>query len=314
MRSDDPRLLVGPETLDDAGVYRMGPKEALVQTVDFFPPIVDDPVWFGRIAAANSLSDVYAMGGRPLTALNIVGFPSGLDLSVLGEILRGGIEKLREAGCALLGGHSVRDSEVKYGLAVTGLVDPERMTTNAGVRAGDRLVLTKPLGMGAFSTAIKKGRVAPAEEEAGSRQMATLNRGAAEAMSAAGARAATDITGFGLLGHSANMARESGVTIRFHAAALPIFPGSRELAREGLVSGGVKRNREQLQERIRVEAGVPADLLDVILDAETSGGLLIAIAPDRFDALARGLTERQVTGVEVGEALPRAGVDVVVAG
>lgn len=306
-RNADPNLLVGSETSDDAGVYRIGPGLALVQTVDFFPPMVDDPSAFGRIAAANALSDVYAMGGAPLTALNIVGWPKGLGLALLGTVLAGGREKLDEAGCALVGGHSVVDAEVKFGMAVTGTVDPARMTTNAGARPGDRILLTKPLGTGIVTTALKFGKASPGEAEAAVASMSALNRAASEAMVAAGVLCATDVTGFGLLGHAAHVARESKVALSFRASALPLLPGAARHAGKGIRTGAYARTKEHLGACARVDPRAGAALEAIVFDAETSGGLLIFTPPVRAASLIEDLRRRSVDAREVGEAhAPRA--------
>src|SRR5206468_5299006 len=248
--SDDPRVLVDHRTGDDAGVYLLQDGLALVQTVDFFTPVVDDPEAFGAIAAANALSDVYAMGGRPLTALAIAAFPeSDFPLEWAAAIVRGGAAKLREAGCVLLGGHTVRDPEIKFGYAVTGLVDPERILTNAGGRPGDVVVLTKPLGTGVIATALKAGRAPEAAVAASTRSMATLNREAAESALRHGVRAATDVTGFGLAGHASNVARESRLTLEIRPADLPLLEAARELA-PGFQAGGLKANRRQFEPQV----------------------------------------------------------------
>ena len=297
-----PNLLVGTNTADDAGVYRLSEELALVQTVDFFAPVVDDPYWFGAIAAANALSDVYAMGGRPLTALNITAFPSGtLSLDILAEILRGGAEKLREAGATLVGGHTIEDPEPKYGLAVTGLIHPDRIITNAGGRAGDRLVLTKPLGVGIATTAIKRGVASDRLIEQVTAQMAALNRLASEAMLEAGAHAATDITGFGLLGHLGEMVLASGLAATIRAGAVPLLPGILELAAEGIVPGGTLKNLEWLGERVVMDPAIGEPLRLILGDAQTSGGLLIAIEPSAESALLAGLRWRGVPGAVIGE-------------
>ena len=300
----DPNLLVGTNTADDAGVYRLSAETALVQTVDFFTPVVDEPYWFGAIAAANALSDVYAMGGRPLTALNIVGFPVGtLPLDVLAEILRGGSDKVREAGVTLVGGHTVDDTEPKYGLSVTGLVHPDKIFTNAGGRDGDLLVLTKPLGTGITTTAIKQGKAPPGLKDSAIALMATLNRGAAEAMVESSAHAATDVTGFGLLGHLAEMAAGSALAATVSAGAVPLLPGVVELAEQGVVPGGTRRNLESLRDRLVFDTAVPEPLRLVLGDAQTSGGLLIAIDPAGCPALLDGLRRRGATGVVIGRLL-----------
>ncbi len=286
----EPNLIVGMETADDAGVYRLTDDIALIQTIDFFTPIVNDPFDFGRIAAANALSDVYAMGGRPLTAMNIVCFPvDRLDRTVLKQILRGGLEKIREAGAVLVGGHSVDDVELKYGLSVTGVVHPERVVTNAGARPGDGLVLTKPLGTGVLATAIKAGLASPEVERRGIEVMAALNKTAAEVMMRYPVHACTDITGFGLLGHGLEMAAGSGVTLRFHADRIPILPEVFDYAATGLVPAGTYANRNFCQDRVRVAASVDPLLPDLLADAQTSGGLLIAVGNGLAPALAEEL-------------------------
>jgi selenide,water dikinase len=262
-----------------------------VQTVDFFPPIVDDPRWFGRIAAANSLSDVYAMGGRALTAMNIVGWPRDLDIELLGEVLAGGLEKIREAGAVLCGGHSVVDQEIKYGLAVTGIVHPERFWPNGGARVGDVLVLTKPLGMGPVSTAIKREQVGPATALAAMEQMAMLNKAACDAVRDLEVHGATDVTGFGLVGHACEMAEGSGTCLELRAADLPVLPGALELVRGGILSGGCARGKAFYGPRVRVDAAVEQALTDLVFDAETSGGLMLAVPEAIADKVVRRLAD-----------------------
>lgn len=249
-----------------------------MQTVDFFPPIVDDPRWFGRIAAANSLSDVYAMGGRPLTVMNLVGWPRDLDLELLGEVLAGGLEKTTEAGAVLCGGHSVMDQEIKYGLSVTGIVHPQRFWPNGGARVGDMLLLTKPLGMGPVSTAIKKDKTSPETAMAAMVQMATLNRAACEAVRDLDVHGATDVTGFGLVGHALEMAEGARLALTLQASAVPVLPGALELVREGVMSGGCKRGKAYYGTRVAFGPQVDAALADLVFDAETSGGLLLALS------------------------------------
>jgi len=282
-RRDDPRLLVGHETFDDAGIFQLSADLALVQTVDFFAPIVDDPYDFGRVAATNALSDVFAMGGEALTAMNLVGFPVGhLDLSVLSEVLRGGQDAVHAAGAHVLGGHSIQDDELKYGLAVTGTVHPQRILTNAAAEPGDVLVLTKPLGTGILSTAAKRGILPDAERAELTRSMTTLNREASRAALAAGARCATDVTGFGLLGHASHVARASGVTITIAAAAVPVLPGTRDMLEHGALTGGAARNAAYLDPLVdwgRADAETRA----ILLDPQTSGGLLVALKPHAVD-------------------------------
>lgn len=304
----DPNLLVGMQTSDDAGVYRISENLALVNTVDFFPPIVDDPYDFGRIAAANALSDVYAMGARPLTAMNLVAFPkSGLSLEVLHEILRGGADKLVEAGVALIGGHSVTDPEPKYGLAVTGLVDPARVVTNAGARAGDALVLTKPVGVGIITTALKQGMTDAQTVAQAVESMAQLNRRAAELMVEEGAHACTDITGYGLLGHALEMAAASGVMLHIAHRRVPHFSAALALGALGIAPGGLASNRHAFNGKIRFGDAVSGMWRDLLFDPQTSGGLLIAlpevVAARLVERLAvEGYGEAAVIGrVESGE-------------
>jgi selenide,water dikinase len=282
-------VLVATNTADDAGVYRLAPDLALVQTVDVFTPIVDDPYWFGVIAAANALSDVYAMGGAPRLALNFAGFPRAkLSLDILGEILQGGADKCGEAGVTIIGGHTIDDPEPKYGLAVTGFVHPDRVVTNATARPGDRLVLTKPLGMGVITTGIKQERTTQATIDEAIRVMAVLNRGAADAMNEVGVSAATDVTGFGLLGHLHEMTRAAEVRARIRLRSVPILEEAWDLARLGTVPGGTNRNRASLEQAVRWQ-GVEEDAQVLLCDAQTSGGLLIAVPEARIDSLLRAL-------------------------
>lgn len=310
-RPGDPRLLIGPDTLDDAGVVRLPNADpsapALVQTVDFFPPVVDDPYLYGAVAAANALSDVYAMGGRPLSALTLAGFPKDFDEAIIGEIMRGGFEKIAEAGAVVAGGHTV-ESEVQFGFAVTGLVDPQQVTANSGARPGDRAYLTKPLGMGTMTTAAKRQVIDWETMRPAAEQMAALNAAAAEAMLAAGARAATDVTGFGLMGHGRNLARGSGATLRLDPARIPVFPGALELARRGVASGGSQRGRANLAAEVRVADGVDEALVTICFDSETSGGLLIAIPADRAADLERELADRGLPVAPIGEFVASTGV------
>jgi len=276
----DPNLLIGPEQFSDAGVYRVSDELAIVQTVDFFPPLVDDPRAFGQIAAANALSDVYATGGRPRTALNIVAFPdTDAPLELLHAILAGGADKVAEAGAVIVGGHSVRDAEIKYGLAVTGFVDPRKMMSNRAARAGDVLVLTKALGTSFVVTANRAGTCPPDVLDAAIFSMAQLNKAASEIAMELGARGATDITGFGLAGHAIEMAEASGVTISIELSKLPLLPGAEELARAGNRSRANVSNREFTADRTRVSQGVDPIRLEFCFDPQTSGGLLIALPP-----------------------------------
>jgi selenide,water dikinase len=299
-RMFDPRVLVSSDTCDDAGVYRLTPRTALVQSVDVFTPVVDDPYAFGEIAAANSVSDIYAMGGRPLTALSIIAFPiERLSPRIMNRMLQGGIDKLREAGVALLGGHSIKDREIKLGFAVTGVVDPRRMTVNSKARPGDVLVLTKPLGTGTLSFARQIGR-APADGLAqAERSMRELNRAAAEVMTAFGVTTATDITGFGLAGHLGEIAAQSGVEVEVYGAAIPVFGGVMDLIRDGVVSGAVERNREYASRFVRRRKGAGEDLETLLYDPQTSGGLLIAVRKPRAAALLAALRDKGVPSAAV---------------
>jgi selenide,water dikinase len=280
---NDPRLLVGRETFDDAGVFVVSPDLALVQTVDFFAPIVDDPYLFGQIAAANALSDVYAMGGEPLTALNIVGFPAGkLPVEVLSDILRGGQDKVHEAGALVVGGHSIIDEELKFGLAVTGRADPGRLLSNANAVAGDRLLLTKPLGTGLLATAAKRGDLGDDEREALYASMTMLNADASRAALAVGVRCATDVTGFGLLGHARHIAAASHVTIRIRRRDVPALVGAREAWARGIRTGGAERNAEYLEPLVEWNDASDEDRA-LLVDPQTSGGMLLAVPPERVD-------------------------------
>jgi selenide,water dikinase len=296
-------VLVGLETSDDAGVYLIDDERVLIQTVDFFTPIVDDPYEYGQIAAANSLSDVYAMGGVPITALNIVGFPMGTYPNEwLERILAGGCEKVTEAGVALLGGHTVQNPEIMYGLSVTGMAHRDQVTANRGARPGDALVLTKALGTGIVTQALKRDEADAAHLEAAVRSMKQLNAAAARAMGAVGAHAATDITGFGLLGHLYEMLAASEVGAELDVAALPLLPGALGYAARGLTTGGANNNRAYLKESIRLEGNLSEALQAVLYDPQTSGGLLMAVAPDRTHALLDALAAE---GVEIRAVIGR---------
>jgi len=300
-------VLVGLERGDDAGVYRLTDDLAIVQTVDFFTPIVDDPYLFGQIAAANALSDVYAMGATPLCAMNLVAFPGGkMDIEVLRQVLRGGLDKIHEAGAALVGGHSITDPELKYGLAVTGKAHPDRVMTNRGARAGDRLVLTKPLGTGIINTALKRQKAGEAAVARVTASMAELNRGAAEVIVDAEPSACTDVTGFGLAGHAAEMIEDADVGLVLDGAALPLFPEALDLAARGCKPGGLKRNREYRQGMVDVDDGVPAPLADLLYDPQTSGGLLAAVPGAAAADLVRRLHDAGVADAAViGEVVDR---------
>lgn len=304
----DPRLLVGTETADDAGVYQLSDDLALVQTLDFFPPVVDDPYIFGQIAAANALSDVYAMGGRPITALNLAGFPDKeLPMDVLGTILQGGASKCREAECTILGGHTVRDAEIKFGLSVTGLVHPSEVWTNAGAQPGDRLILMKPLGTGFVTTAAKKQQCPAETLAAGIQSMSTLNKASADACrSTGGIHAVTDITGFGLAGHSYEMAQGSQVTLEISLSAVPLLPGVLDLVKAGFFTRASKSNRAYVEKSMHLEPGLDSTVLELLFDAQTSGGLLVSIAPDRAQFLM-DLAKQSgcLAWAEIGKVLPR---------
>jgi selenide, water dikinase len=308
-RRTDPRLLVGRETFDDAGIFQIADDLALVQTVDFFAPIVDDPFDFGRVAAANALSDVFAMGGEPLTAMNIVGFPVGqLPLSVLSDVLRGGQEAVHEAGAHIVGGHTITDDEFKYGLSVTGTVHPRRMLTNAAAVPGDVLLLTKAIGTGILSTAAKRGQLGPSELASLIRSMTTLNALASRAAVALGARCATDVTGFGLLGHASHVARASNVTLRIDSARVPLLPGVRAAFEAGLLTGGAARNASYLEPLVDWGRTMEEQRA-LLVDPQTSGGLLVAMPQARVgDYLSR------VDGaVAIGEVVERGPHAIVVA-
>jgi len=306
-RVSHPDLIVGVETSDDAGVFRLRDDLAIVNTVDFFTPVVDDPYTYGQISATNSLSDVYAMGGEPKTAMNIVCFPQdGIDKEVLAEILRGGMDKATEAGVVVVGGHSVADDEIKYGMAITGVIDPRRVIRNVGAQVGDVVVLTKPLGTGILTTALKKAHLREEEYAAAVTSMATLNDKAARVMLRHTVHACTDITGFSLMGHTCEMAMGSGVTLHLHASALPLLPGALRLALEGYITGGCKRNRDYLADKVQASSSVPQDFNEIAFDPQTSGGLLIAVPEREVQALVRDLlAEGVLAAAVIGEALPR---------
>ncbi len=337
-RQHDPNVLVGFDHADDAGVYKIDPGTALVQTVDFFTPIVDDPYTFGQIAATNSLSDVYAMGGRPITALALVCFPANGELEILEQILAGGLSKMMEASCTVVGGHSIRDEETKFGYSVTGLIDPSRIFTNGGAQPGDRLLFTKSLGTGVISTAIKNGTAKQSWIDAAVRSMTTLNKAAAEVITvfcatatdhvAAGSEPAlspakgpaqtehssaaldlpihslTDVTGFGLIGHAREMALASKVSLRFRINQIPLLEGALDCVRAGNLPGGLKNNREFAECVVGYEEGIPEEFRTILFDPQTAGGLLIAVAPESLLHLIRALNVAGVPAVEIGEVTP----------
>jgi len=338
-RQDDPNVLVGFDHADDAGVYRLAPDLALVQTVDFFTPMVDDPYTFGQIAATNALSDVYAMGGRPLTALAHVCFPAAGDLEVLERLLAGGLSKMMEAGCTVVGGHSVRDEEIKFGYSVTGLIHPDRVFANAGARPGDRLLFTKALGTGVITTAIKKGAAKQGWIDAAIRSMTTLNKTGAEVITSyvgtadvgtaasrvqveistayvgtaalgrpaehsSAIHAMTDVTGFGLIAHSREMALASGVSIRLHADKIPLLDGALDCIRAGHIPGGLVANREFAECVVGYEDGIAEELKTILFDPQTAGGLLISVAAESAAELSSALKAAGVPAVEIGGVLP----------
>ena len=297
----DPNVLVSAATSDDAGVYRLGPDLAAVATVDYITPVVDDPFVFGQVAVANAVSDIYAMGARPLFGLNVVNFPrERLPLETLAEILRGGAEKAGEAEMVVLGGHSIDDPEPKYGMAVFGIVHPSRLVTNAGARPGDRLVLTKQLGTGVITTAIKQGIAPPEVAAEAIRSMVTLNRSAAEAMVEVGVRAATDITGFGLLGHLREVVQASGVGARIDCASVPVLPGVWDLIDQKAIPGGTRRNLEAVSPIVQWGVDITEARQLLLCDAQTSGGLLIAVPAERTPALLDALAARAVSAAVIG--------------
>ena len=303
-----PQVLVGLDGPDDAGVYQLNAEQAIVSTLDFFPPVVDDPYTYGSIAAANALSDVYAMGGEVLFALNLAAFPDDLDRAILTEILRGGAEKVREAGAIIIGGHTVTDNEPKYGLAVTGIIHPAHILAKGGAQVGDHLILTKPLGVGLITTALKQGKAALDHVAAAVESMSTLNRHAAHLAQRFEAHACTDITGFGLLGHALEMASASNVQYRFHMNDIPILPGARTYAEQEIFPGGLGRNREFVTPHTTFADSVDAANRALLFEPETSGGLLIALTPDQATAfLAQAevdsLFARHIGAVVAGSGL-----------
>jgi selenide,water dikinase len=318
-RPTDPNVLVGFDTNDDAGVYLLSPEMALVQTVDFFTPIVDDPYTFGQIAAANSLSDVYAMGGKPVSALSIVGFPDKGDPEILEQIIRGGLSKMTEAKCSVIGGHSIRNDDIQFGYAVTGIINPQRIWRNVGARAGDVLVLTKAIGTGVLSTALKKDRVAAPNLEASIASMSQLNRAASETLQklqeTAGAtqpiHAVTDVTGFGMLGHAREMALGDSqrniepVSLEIDHSSVRYLPGALEAAREGFLPGGLKNNRDFIGDCVRFAEGVPQEYRDLLFDPQTSGGLLIAISPGSAQAAISALEHHGVSARRIGKVIAK---------
>lgn len=299
-------MLIGHAGSDDAGVYRISDDSALVLTVDFFTPIVDDPFDYGRIAATNSLSDVYAMGGRPIVALNIAGFPEDdIPTDVLSEILRGGAEVTREAGVAIVGGHTVKDAELKYGLAVVGMIDPERIVSNAGAVAGDQLILTKPLGTGVLTTALRNERLSADAITRVIKVMTHLNREASERMLEHDVHACTDITGFGLLGHAGNLVREGNVAMEIDTGSVPVIEGALDAARQGHLTAGDRTNRRFVEDLIRVEKGVDGDMLHILFDPQTAGGLLMAVPEDQARSLLDELRPGHPQAAIIGRCIPR---------
>jgi selenide,water dikinase len=313
-RQHDPNVLVGFDHADDAGVYQIAPDQALVQTVDFFTPIVDDPYTFGQIAATNALSDVYAMGGRPLTSLALVCFPEKADLEILERILAGGLSKMIEAGCTVIGGHSIRDEETKFGYSVTGLVHPKKILANEGAKPGDALIFTKALGTGVISTAIKKNRAEPAWIDAAIDSMTALNKAAAEVVTQANGQrpttsddspvhAMTDVTGFGLIGHARELALASKVALKIFSKEIPILPGALECVRAGYIPGGLNNNRDFAEALVGYETPVNAEIKALLFDPQTAGGLLISVAAEARDVLVRELQKAGVPARHIGEVV-----------
>jgi len=298
-------LLVGTETADDAGVFRLRPDLAIVNTVDFFTPIVDDPYLFGQISAANSLSDVYAMGGEPKTCMNIVCFPKGkMDISILGEILKGGADKVKESGAVIIGGHSIIDDEIKYGMSVTGVIHPDKIFRNVGVQEGDALILTKPLGTGIVTTALKRGKASEESVDQAVASMIALNAAASLVARKHPVHAVSDVTGFGILGHAQEMASGSGITLVIESAKLPLLKSAVRLAEKGYVTGGCKRNKDYLDDKMVIEKSIREGLVQVALDPQTSGGLLIAVAKRHAAKVVDDLHAAGVTAAcEVGYAI-----------
>ena len=303
-RIADPKLMVGFDSSDDAAVYRINDDVALIQTVDFFPPIVDDPFQFGQVAATNALSDVWAMGGTPKIAMNLLTFPSCLSLDIVKAILAGGYDKVLEAGAVIVGGHSIEDQEPKYGLCVSGFARPEEILTNSGAQEGDVLVLTKPLGTGILSTGAKAGLLSQEEYDEMLRLMTTLNQKGQQAMMPVHPTACTDITGFGLLGHVQEMAKGSGKTIRLWSQSIPIVPKALELARDGIIPGGAYRNRGYLDQDVVISDSIPLEVSDVLFDPQTAGGLLITVPEARAQQLLERLADLGVPGAAIGMVYP----------
>jgi selenide,water dikinase len=297
---DYPALLVGLEAPDDAAVYRLDDRQAVISTVDFFPPVVDDPYAYGAVAAANAMSDVYAMGGEVLFAVNLVAFPDNLELSILADILRGGADRVREAGAVIAGGHTITDKEPKYGLAVTGLIDPARVVTKGGARPGDVLILTKPLGVGVITTALKRGNAQSADVDAAIASMTQLNRAAAQAAQAVGVHAMTDITGYSLLGHAHEMAHLSGVDFVLTYNVLPWLPGAQRYAAEGNFPGGAANNMAYFGQWVSFDSSIDEVTRILLFDPETSGGLLMAVDPGRVETLLAELSARNVSSWRIG--------------
>ena len=307
-RQHDPNVLIGFETADDAGVYQLTPELALVQTVDFFTPIVDDPFVFGQIAATNALSDVYAMGGWPISALALVCFPDGGDLKILEDMLAGGLSKMIEAHCALIGGHSIRDEEIKLGYAVTGTIHPQQVLANTGAKAGDRLIFTKAIGTGVISTAIKKGKAEIAWIRDAVRSMTTLNKAAAEVVTSSprfAVHGMTDVTGFGLLGHAREMAIGSGVSLRLYASRVRLLEGALECVRAGHIPGGLKANRTFAESCVGFDDAVPEEIRTLLYDPQTAGGLLISVAEKDAARLVTALRNSGIEAVEIAEVIPK---------
>ncbi len=306
-------MLRSIDRLDDAGVYKISDNIAIIQTIDFITPIVNEPYSFGQIAAANSISDVYTMGGRPITAMNVVCFPSGdMDISILNEILRGGLDKIQEAGAALMGGHSVTDSEMKYGLSVTGIVHPDKLITNSGTRIGDSLVLTKPIGTGVLSTALKNRLIDEKAMQEAIRSMTALNRTAAELMIELGAHACTDVTGFGLIGHASHLIQEGETGIEFDFNSIPFLPEAVDLCRKEIYPGGLRRNRDFYSHNVEFKGRIPQYKRNLLFDPQTSGGLLIALPAVKAELLVDKLHKSKIDAAIIGKVVKESAHKIVV--
>ena len=313
MPTPNPNVLRSIDRLDDAGIYKISGSIAIIQTIDFITPIVNEPYSFGQIAAANSISDVYTMGGRPITAMNVVCFPSGdMDISILQEILRGGLDKIQEAGAALMGGHSVTDHEMKYGLSVTGVVHPDKLITNSGTRIGDSLVLTKPLGTGVMSTALKNRLIDEKEMKDAIRSMTSLNKTSAEIMIELGAHACTDVTGFGLIGHASHLIQEGETGIEFEFNSIPFFAEVMDLSKKEIYPGGLGRNHDFYSSYVEFKGRIPQYKRNLLFDPQTSGGLLIVLTSSKAELMVEKLHKSKINAAIIGKVIKEAEHKIVV--